>query len=118
MCLGQPSSTGAMLVPYGSREAGSSSSSMSRTGSNSSLTRQRTYSDGTDPHMMAAQSSPNMEGPISFVAPELQEETLMDVSFFYQGRKILSQSCGFFFTFSSAKYKEKMTINLFFNALA
>ena len=26
------------------------------------------------------QSPPNMEGPISFVAPELAEETLMDVS--------------------------------------
>ena len=31
------------------------------------------------PSMMYAQSPPNMEGPITFVAPELAEETLMDV---------------------------------------
>ena len=33
------------------------------------------------PSLMYAQSPPNMEGPITFVAPELAEETLMDVSF-------------------------------------
>ena len=31
------------------------------------------------PTLMYAQSPSNMEGPITFVAPELSEETLMDV---------------------------------------
>jgi len=48
--------------------------------------RRRTYSaggyfeDSPGKTMAFAQSPPNMEGPIMFVAPELAEETLMDVS--------------------------------------
>jgi hypothetical protein len=35
---------------------------------------------GAGDDLAFAQSPPNMEGPIMFVAPELAEETLMDVS--------------------------------------
>ena len=38
------------------------------------------YDDSPGKTMAFAQSPPNMEGPIMFVAPELAEETLMDVS--------------------------------------
>lgn len=32
------------------------------------------------PPMLFAQSPPNMQGPVAFIAPGLNEETLMDVS--------------------------------------
>lgn len=41
----------------------------------------RTFSATTPPsNLMFAQSPPNMEGPVTFVAPGLAEETLMGVS--------------------------------------
>ena len=53
-------------------------------GNDEACSRQRSYSSGcyedSPAHTMTfAQSPPNMEGPIMFVAPELAEETLMDV---------------------------------------
>lgn len=48
-----------------------------RSGSN----LRRTMSATTPPsNLMFAQSPPNMEGPVAFVAPGLAEETLMGVS--------------------------------------
>ena len=78
-----------MMVPYSG-----SNTSLNRVGSNSSLgaergdptfRRQRTYSgcglEDSSPSSLPYTHSPgNMEGPITFVAPELAEETLMDVS--------------------------------------
>ena len=59
-----------------------SNSSLQRVGSNTSLSRVRQYSLGEQPESLGVtlESSPRMEGPVSFVAPELAEETLMDVS--------------------------------------
>ena len=53
-----------------------------------------------------AQSPPNMEGPILFEAPELAEETLMDVSTVC----ILVYSA-----FSSTKWSVCINQNIFFN---
>ncbi|KAJ8312952.1 hypothetical protein KUTeg_010325 [Tegillarca granosa] len=76
------------VVPYnsgwgGSKERLSSPSSekpMSIDNETSSgYFRHRTPSESSPPpSLMYAQSPPNMEGPIAFVAPELCEETLMD----------------------------------------
>ncbi len=88
------SPTGGQVVPY----TGGSSNSLCRVSSNSSMkdrsgsfdhpdrckrdsggysTDVESPSPGRIPYCT---SSPNMEGPITFVAPELIEETLMDVS--------------------------------------
>ena len=92
MCLASQQNTagvcsgGTMLVPYG---VGGGIAAASASSSESSLSshRVRTYSDSA---MVEAgsmggggmlQTSPHsLEDPMSFVAPELQEETLMDVS--------------------------------------
>ncbi|ELU07767.1 hypothetical protein CAPTEDRAFT_170802 [Capitella teleta] len=62
----------AAMVPY---SASQGSLVRERT---TSFTRQRTMSGAGDDGVPFAQSPPNMEGPIMFVAPELAEETLMD----------------------------------------
>lgn len=86
------SPTTGVVVPYTSAGAGT----FPHVGSNSSLkessaaqvtfahTRTRTLSCGLEESasdsMRYMQSLPTMEGPVTFVAPELAEEVLMDVS--------------------------------------
>ena len=83
-----PSTSSTMVVPYSGSQG-----SLHHTSTNPSL-RERAPSFPRQRHLSGpqageeappsslpyAQSPPNMEGPIMFVAPELAEETLMDVS--------------------------------------
>ena len=87
---GPSASPTGVVVPYTSQ--GLPTGALHRAGSNSSLkdtsmmqvsfTRTRTLSCGYEESESARymQSLPTMEGPVTFVAPELAEEVLMDVS--------------------------------------
>lgn len=65
---------------YGSHERINSGSSDKSDKSASYVRRATSVEASPPPTVMYAQSPSNMEGPITFVAPELSEETLMDVS--------------------------------------
>lgn len=72
------------VIPFagfgGSRERINSGGSDNVEKSGAYLRRATSASTSPPPAIMYAQSPSNMEGPITFVAPELSEETLMDVS--------------------------------------
>ena len=88
------SPVGGIMVPYSSSPSSlprESPVSNARERSNSLKDRSGSFDKGarrSSPYEVESptsrvpycQSPPNMEGPISFVAPELAEETLMDVS--------------------------------------
>lgn len=71
------------VIPFagfgGSREHINSGGSDKSDRSGSYVRRTTSTEASPPPALMYAQSPSNMEGPIAFVAPELSEETLMDV---------------------------------------
>lgn len=73
------------VIPFaglGSRERINSGGSDKSERSTGYMRRGQSTEASPPPAVMYAQSPSNMEGPITFVAPELSEETLMDVSVF------------------------------------
>ena len=79
-----PSDTGRTVIPFAGSRKRLNSDNSDKAGSLDRGSSIGFFNPGLEtsppPSLMYAQSPPNMEGPITFVAPELAEETLMDVS--------------------------------------